>query len=345
MAKLRIMLYGGNPASVMNSLAIGLKKKNCEVRGYCFLSNKYINYSDVIVLPDYPAQGLMNKLQWKSRFYLTLTRGVFWADVIHIFWDCNLYLRCLSWLLRKQRVVTFVGSEVRIPEVSLQYNPYYRLAHEHSSYEYKDIESGEKSRDRQRRFCRCGFKVIVWDTFRYIDEKICKRLFIVPHASVNTTPEHEERHDVISVVHAPTAPVAKGSRFVIEAMSRIQQKFPAVRFQVLTNVSNEQYQQAIADCDILIDQFIWGAYGIATQQALEMGKIVVCYLNESIAGKIFPADIPLVNATVDDLEAKLEEVLQRQDMRERIAREAKRFYKETHSPEAVAEKVIAVYKA
>lgn len=343
MKGLRVFLYGGNPASVMNSLAIGLKKKQCEVKGYTFFSSKYINYSELEILSMFPDRRLWEKVKWKFSFYAKITKAIVWADVVHVFWDCNSYIRFLSWFLRKQRVVTFVGSEIRIPGVSLKYNPYFHLAYQSPQYEYLALESREQSLARQKQFARFGFNVVVWDTFHYLDSRICKKVFIIPHASVNTIQDKPNKGEGIHIIHAPTAPVAKGSRFVVEAMENVQKKFPEVKFQLLKNVTNEQYQNALAECDILLDQFIWGAYGVATQQALEMGKIVVCYLNDSIAEKIYPSDIPIQNASVDSLEEKIAKLLEARNEWSNLSKRSKEYFQKVHSPEAVAEKMLQVY--
>jgi hypothetical protein len=341
----RVFLYGGNPASVMNSLAIGLKSRGCEVRGLTQATSRYINYSEFELFEFAENRSIWKKLRDKIDYNYRIIRNIFWCDVMHICWDCPYFMVLLSWLLRKKRVITFVGSEIRRPAVSRRYNPYYDLAYLDPAYEYREMEDTNGSVQRQRKFARMGFGLLVWDTFHYIEERYHHRMHIIPHASINGvegTPS-EQRRTTINIVHAPTAPTAKGSGYIIEAMVKLQEKYPSVHFQVLTNISNAEYQQIVGDCDIYVDQLIWGAYGVAAQQALQLGKVVVCYLNENISRRIYPEDIPIQQATVYTIGEVLEKLICDVAGLKAIQRKSIDYFNRMHEVNQVAGKVLNVY--
>jgi glycosyltransferase involved in cell wall biosynthesis len=341
----RVFLYGGNPASVMNSLAIGLKSQGCEVRGLTQATSRYINYSEFELFEFGSNRNIWKKLRDKIDYIYRIIRNILWCDVVHICWDCPYFVVLLSWLLQKRRVITFVGSEIRRPAVSQEYNPYYNLAYLDPAYEYREMEDSNDSLQRQEKFIRMGFELLVWDTFHYIEKQYSQRMHIIPHASINVIEGKRsvQGRSTINIVHAPTAPIAKGSRYIIEAVGKLQEKYPFVHFQLLTNISNVEYQQAVGDCDIYVDQLIWGAYGVAAQQALQMGKVVVCYLNKNISRRIYPEDVPIQQATVDTIGEVLEKLISDVASLEAIQKRSVDYFNRMHEVNQVARRVLNVY--
>ncbi len=64
----------------------------------------------------------------------------------------------------------------------------------------------------------------------------------------------------------------------MKAVEKLKEKNIPFEFKLLKNIPNEEYQQLVMEADIYVDQLIWGGYGVAAQQALQMGKVVVAYM-------------------------------------------------------------------
>ena len=106
---------------------------------------------------------------------------------------------------------------------------------------------------------------------------------------------------------------------------------------------NEEYQRILLEADIYVDQLIWGGYGVAAQQALQMGKVVVAYMNPEIL-KLFEGDLPVQNATINNLAEVLEKLITNRELREQISTQSLLFYETTHEPGNVAKKMLATYQ-
>ena len=168
----------------------------------------------------------------------------------------------------------------------------------------------------------------------------------MPHASINNLPANFKKNKTgenVLIIHSPTAPVAKGTEFVLKAIERLKEKNIPFEFKLLKNIPNEEYQQLLMEEDIYVDQLIWGAYGIAAQQALQMGKVVVAYI-APVRIKLFGDDLPVQNANIDNLVEVLEKLIINSELRKRISGKSVLYYEKMHQPGSVARKMLATYE-
>jgi glycosyltransferase involved in cell wall biosynthesis len=148
----------------------------------------------------------------------------------------------------------------------------------------------------------------------------------------------------IKIAHAPSAPVAKGTKFITEAISKIK-KNTALDFTLIQNVSINDYLRIIEDCDIYIDQLIWGAYGVAAQQAMSLGKPVVCYLKPILTEQLFSREIPLINANPDNIKNVIELLIAQPKQLQTIGLATRNYVKNTHDHLRVAHQLINIYES
>lgn len=355
---MKFLLLGHNHASTMNSLKVGLEEKGVDVRAISYDLNRsdYNNYSDIhCVYPTFlkSRNRILKGILW--RFYATksLIRLVFnllRADVVinfsfpalQLFYDTSLQSSFELYLIDKcvkRKFVWFTGSDIRNPEIELSVNPYFKHAWENPDYEYRLSESAENSDKLQSLFKKYHFNAIVWDLSVFINKNIFPNHIIVPHASFLNIPQIHNPSLKIRIVHAPSAPVAKGSNFIIPVIDRLQKQRNDFEFHLLQDISNKEYQLKLAEADVLIDQIIWGGYGVASMQAMQAGKVVVAYLWESRLNENFGQDCPVINANPDTLFEKLTEILDSKCL-DVIKENSKKYYKKMHTPSEVANKLI-----
>ncbi|MFL5742351.1 MAG: glycosyltransferase [Flavisolibacter sp.] len=350
MNKPKVLLLGYNYASVMNSLHAGFEEIGVPCKSMSFeLHRSIFNHYDHIdsVYPKEPVSRL--RIHWlRAKGFAKLLKYLAWCDVLHVFYDTaisgsRIELKLFG-LTKKKKFINFLGSEVRNPEVSAQINPYFAEAFQDPGYEYKQ-ESKKNSDQLQRMYAQAGFVPIVWDTDIYINTSIFPKYFIIPHASLNHLPPSEKKADgPVLIVHSPSAPVAKGTKYVLKAIEELERRgVKNFEFKLLQNIPNNVYQEFVSRADILIDQMVWGAYGIASAQALAYGKVVVCYLLPQRVDNYYGKDCPIVNANADNLPDVLEELIKNESMRNSLAEKGRDYYQKTHAPAVVAKKMLAAY--
>lgn len=351
--RIRILLTGKNYASVINSLAHGFEKSGvkCNAITFEYGSSKYNRVDKVYsVYENYTGKFIpftYYKIKGLLYFFYLFLR----ADVLHVYSDIKITskrkeLILLKLFRKKKKFITFLGSEVRNPDVSLHINPYFKYGWFDEQYEYKS-ESASQSNYIQKIYADGGFKAIVWDVDVYLNKTYFQEFAIAPHASFNNVQaEFIENIDnkKIVIVHSPSAPTAKGTKYVLKAIEQLNKLAPGTfEFKLLQNVSNDEYQTIIQKCDIFIDQLIWGAYGIAAQQALEYGKVVVCYLLEERIQRYYGVHCPIQNATIDNLAEVLQKLISNPKLRNEISVNSRNYYKKMHLPLNVANRMIELY--
>ncbi len=348
----------------MNSLAKALRNQNvdCQALSFDTYRSPY-NHYDLIHCIYQPVQSrfrIIRQLHYILLFLLSpapLIRRLLWADVVIHFSQPNFCLKNIvspkveawvnAWLVRligrmvKTKMVWYTGSDIRDPGKELQINRFFHHAYSDDNYEYKSWESAANSTWVQTLFHRNGFVPIVWDMEQHLLYRD-QLYFIIPHTSYNKPVEAKPADKKqIKIVHAPSARVAKGSKFVIKAIDTLKAEVDlSFEFVLLEHLPNERYVQELATADILVDQLIWGAYGVAAQQSMAAGVIVVAYLSDDRLKTIYKSCDAMVNATVDNLANRLRELITASDLSERKAASIA-CYNRVHHPDVVAGKVMA----
>lgn len=344
----KVFLYGTNCASVVNSLTIGFKKINIPVKSVSFDYKRsvYNNYSEITCICSDNHPGRFKQYLYKIKGLIILIRYLLWCDVIHVYGSCGKLSYWLMAKLAKYKFVTFVGSDIRMPEIELATNPFFKYAYNDEGYEYKQ-ESNNDTNSLVHYLESLNYGIIVWDTEIFVDRKITSKVGIVPHASTNKLQNNFITNAItdkkVLIIHSPTAPVAKGTLFVLKAIEKLKEKNISFEFRLLENLPNEEYQQIMMEADIYVDQLIWGGYGVAAQQAMQMGKVVVAYMTPERL-KIYGDSLPIQNATIDNLAELLEKLIADRELRKQISRQSVLYYENMHQPENVARKMLATYK-
>ena len=297
---MKVLLLGMNYASTLNSLVLGFKAHAIPVEGLSFEENRssYNQFDEITcIFPNKPLSYFAYK--WKTLTGLIrLYRSVKKADVIHVYSNLVLPTRLEGKLLKflflkaaknKKKFITYVGSEVRIPEIEFENNPYYKEAYSTPGYEYP-YESRVLSHASQKKFADLGFELICTpDTAEYIHPDYFRVDKITFHAGVAAQhPDSNPAPGEVLVIHAPTAPIAKGSRTIRAVMEKIAKDEPNITFRELQNLSNAEYQELTGTCALYIDQVIWGFHGVAAIQAMALKKPVVCFIKPALESYLAP---------------------------------------------------------
>jgi hypothetical protein len=351
---MKVLLLGMNYASTLNSLVPGFKAHSTEVKALSFEQNRSVyNRFDQIdcVFPNSNLSFFAYK--WKTiKGLFRLYSSVKNADVIHVYSNLVLPTRYEQKILNylflkvaksKKKFVTYVGSEVRIPEIDFETNPYYKKTYSNPDYEYS-YESKACSFKHQKKFADLGFELIgTPDTMHYMNPEYFQTDKVVFHAGTAEKGIVSEKTAEILVIHAPTAPVAKGSSYIREVMGKILVKYPHVRFRELQHLSNLEYQNLINNCDIYIDQLIWGFHGVAAIQAMALEKPVLCYLHPDFLQYV--SNPPIINSNPDNLFDRLEELIVNAEKLRDIGKQSLEYYLQFHTPQKVAAQLLAHYSA
>ena len=151
--------------------------------------------------------------------------------------------------------------------------------------------------------------------------------------------------DVVRIVHAPNHPHYKGTRYVEEAVARLQEEGDHVELVLVQGVPGDEARRLYEQADVVVDQLLIGAYAQFAIECMALGRPVVCYLNPRFADH-HPewAEAPLVSATPDTIVDELRGLVRDRARREELGARGPEYVRRHHSLEAVGAQLDDVYR-
>ncbi len=151
------------------------------------------------------------------------------------------------------------------------------------------------------------------------------------------------------VLHAPTNREIKGTRFVLDAVSRLHAEGVEFDFELVEGLTQSELKARCARADLVVDQLLVGWYGGLAVEAMALGRPVVSYLREEdLTGvpREMREQLPLIRAEPSTIYGVLKEMLttRRRDLAE-LGRRSRDYVVRWHDPRSVAQQLIADYEA
>lgn len=151
------------------------------------------------------------------------------------------------------------------------------------------------------------------------------------------------------VIHAPSHRGAKGTRFVLDAVGKLQSEGIPFEFVLIEQLSNAEARKLYEKADLLIDQVLAGWYGGLAVELMALGKPVLCYIREGDLSFIPPAmrqELPIINITPDTLYTILKEYLTvRRHELPAIGQRSRQYVEIWHDPLRIAAQLKTEYEA
>jgi hypothetical protein len=114
----------------------------------------------------------------------------------------------------------------------------------------------------------------------------------------------------LRVVHVPSRAGLKGTHRITDTMRRLHDE-GIVEYTEVHGVAADRMPALYGSADVVLDQFLAGAYGVAVCEALAAGRLVVGHVSESTRAAVHRASgrtLPVVQARADELEGVLRAV-------------------------------------
>jgi glycosyltransferase involved in cell wall biosynthesis len=348
---MKILFLPSNIASIPTNTAKAMNRVTGINAKCLFTFSHKFHDSDksVITLPDKGSR--LNFIRWIYRYIKnlrTIKQLVNEADVLHYFCGTAVYGGIdLKWAHRKKKPVfiEWLGSDIRNPALLFSVNKYYKAVFE-NGYEYKTVENSNNKKKVQQMFHNAGaIAVACPEIHLYIDRNLfpeVKLLFqrldlkeFIPQSTTNNTRP--------LLLHSPSAQNAKGTGIILKTIERLKDKYD-FDFVLLKNVSRKEVLTLMKQADIFIDQIIIGGYGMAALEAMAFGKPVMCYLIPEVFEAGLPIECPIVNTNPDNIEEKLEKLLNNVNLRGEIGVQSRNYVEKYHDADKISLQLIEMYQ-
>lgn len=152
---------------------------------------------------------------------------------------------------------------------------------------------------------------------------------------VKTPSEADGTTGTVYVAHAPNHRGFKGTEFIIDSISQLQQEGLKVELLLLENVQNNEVKRILQNnADILVEQLIFTGHGLNGLEGLACGLPVISNLAATDILALFRrysffSDCPIVSATPDTITDCLRTLIRHPKLRASLGN-AGRCYVETH---------------
>jgi glycosyltransferase involved in cell wall biosynthesis len=289
-----------------------LRRKGVDARLLVFWPQKWRpNEYDINL--DLPRRGFLRQqiVQWRA-----LVRYLPETDLFHFYFGKTLVPKSLNMPIlratRKKSVMHFLGADIRnksLPEL-----------------EYRK-------------------KFDAWIVGSYAATRWVPDAIVVPPGldlrEYQPVPPVERERPL--VVHAPSDPEKKGTRYVVEACRRLP-----VELDVVHGVSHDEAVERFKRADIVVDQMHYLWHGVFAIESLALGKPVVTHLDPRAVEqteRAFDVKVPIVAATKDDLAAKLQPLVESFELRKRLGGAGRAYVERVHDLDKVADRFIEIYRS
>lgn len=153
------------------------------------------------------------------------------------------------------------------------------------------------------------------------------------------------KKNIIEIMHAPTSRAKKGTKFIQEAVEKLQQEGFKINLTIVQNVTHEKLMKKYKECDIFIEQLLGGWYGTSAIEAMATGRPVICFLREEYFTYIdYARKIPVINADPFSLYSVLKSVINHPEKLDEIALRSRKYVEEIHDVRILVKKLENIYR-
>lgn len=145
------------------------------------------------------------------------------------------------------------------------------------------------------------------------------------------------------IIHAPTNPLFKGTKFIEEALEKLREEGVSFRYQRVEKMSNAEAVALYQEADIVIDQVLCGSYGMLAVESMSLGKPVIGFIRDDLLLK-FPEIPPILSANPDEVYDVIKEVIQNPRLRVEAGQRGRAYVEKHHSTAVVTNQLTDIYK-
>ncbi|WP_460779517.1 glycosyltransferase [Microbacterium shaanxiense] len=137
----------------------------------------------------------------------------------------------------------------------------------------------------------------------------------------------------IRVIHAPTHPKAKGTTHVAPVARRLHDE-GLIEYVELQGIPNEEMPAAVAQADVVLDQFRSGDYGVAACETMAAGRVLLAHVSDQVRGSVDAyagMSLPIPETPIDRVEEVLRDIVARREHYRSLAAQGPEFVRRLHN--------------
>jgi glycosyltransferase involved in cell wall biosynthesis len=250
----------------------------------------------------------------------------------------NLDLSLLK-MMGKKTVMQYWGSDVIQKDVAKKYT---LLSEEILDQVYPGLDD-EKQRRKIAKIEKKVGATVVGDysllPFSPDSKVIRQALDLSDFHFVGCRPKRED----VTIVHAPTNRLIKGTDKIVAAVERLKTDGYKVNLVLVENRPHNEAIEVFRRADIVVDDVLQGPYGLVAMECMALGKPVVGRIDEHFAGMY--KDLPIVNTDPDNLYENLKTLVLNPQMCFDLGKRGRGYVEANHDANIIAKQFADLYKS
>lgn len=238
----------------------------------------------------------------------------------------------ILWLLRKDLVFIFLGSDVRHWEATEQHRAKVGLAY-YDGYRERPAPAAV----RRLRIAEL-FGSVTYMQPSYAEAAIAPYMHAPLAMDVGRYQARMPDNEIPIVVHAPSRRALKGTAEILEALERLREGGVAFELRLLENVPNDQVLEMLAEADVVADEVREAHYGMLALEGMASACAVLAGNRPDIVPVPWPR--PIIHLSPENLAEELRKVLTDRDHRLAVASQGPTFVAAHHERSSVAKRIL-----
>ncbi len=336
--KYRVLSGTYEIANQMNTITQALKENGWQAETVCYYPNYLKFHSDhVLDIAKFPTN---QEKQMEAAKMADKLIPQF--DVFHFHFATSLTLDYADLPILKdmgKKVVNhYWGSEIRLlSKAQRMNNPYAKVKIDNED----SIKRALAFRSKYVSHCISPD----WELYEYVRDYYPNIYFIQAAINLDNYPVAPAKNDPnkpFLIVHAPTAPEIKGTKFIVDAISSLSKSYK-IDFKFIQGMAHEEAKQWYAKADLIVDELHCGTYGLLTIESMSMGKPVITWVTDYMRSK-YPYGLPVISANPDTVKEKIKWALDNRDALPQIGKNGRDYVERNHDIRIVVQKIMDMYQ-
>lgn len=149
----------------------------------------------------------------------------------------------------------------------------------------------------------------------------------------------------LRIVHAPNHRAFKGSDFLIQAVSELNNEGHNIELVLVENIPNHEALKLYKTADLIFDQCLIGFHGYFALEAMALGKPVMCFIRDAKKYLLDYEECPLINVEPLTLKNKILDfaTTKRPDL-QNIGIASRQYIEKHYSVESFSKRLSLAYK-
>ncbi|GAX61873.1 glycosyltransferase [Candidatus Scalindua japonica] len=170
---------------------------------------------------------------------------------------------------------------------------------------------------------------------------------IIDFHNLLLSPTKKNKGNRIKILHAPSDRGAKGTKYILPVLKRIESEHNDVEVILIERIPNNKALEIYKEADLVVDQLLIGWYGGFSVEVMAMGKPVICYIREEdlkFIPKEMKEEMPIIKANPDNLYEVLKETIEDRNSLPMIGEKSRAYVEKWHDPIKIASRMKDVYE-